>query len=587
MSNRTKGNVKPSNSERASRLLTTNKFLSFSEASKNLSSVYKTSDGGGVGGSRQNDSITTSAFDCEISSDFQQIFKHMAKKDVNTKVKALEEFVELCRSKNQTELLSIAKFWFRVYRKLANSLEWNIRNASHEAQYRFISSLDKNSIIDHFESPLNESPPIDYRTGEISFQSLITMPAVMWNSCFDAYSQPFQSARNVFRHLFPREKTISFLLNNCDSILNYCLYFIFNKIPIELFYNTSLPADSIRMFEDHQLGTCLLGLSTMINELLCFYVKNNPNDIQNVYECLEKIFIRLNDEFVRCTGLDRDSQIPTTTMSTDKTLEKQMEDLQALELSKKDKRKLQRNYFSTIMNGMVDSTIEIRGISWLLTSHLLSNNDLFNLWSVINRNDWLIKTLKPFINNGMKSSGSIIDFGIDRIGLKSYSAVYAELSYQMESYFSGLSLICPTYYGRCMADFKDKINLVTVFIRSFNQTEHCQFLIFDLFLTNLLDSFENIGLLTDMLFLIELFFNILCLALIECFRQSDEQNKQKQQMITSIIEHLHHLLKRTMLKNDKRDLFLRSQVYLNHLLLINRVKQFDEYRSSFETQLLS
>uniref|UniRef100_A0A6P6XXU3 E3 ubiquitin-protein ligase listerin n=1 Tax=Dermatophagoides pteronyssinus TaxID=6956 RepID=A0A6P6XXU3_DERPT len=148
MSNRTKGNVKPSNSERASRLLTTNKFLSFSEASKNLSSVYKATDGAGGGGgnSRQNDSITASAFDCEISSDFQQIFKHMAKKDVNTKIKALEEFVELCRQKNQNELLSIARFWFRLYRKLANSLEWNIRNASHETQYRFISSIDKNLI---------------------------------------------------------------------------------------------------------------------------------------------------------------------------------------------------------------------------------------------------------------------------------------------------------------------------------------------------------------------------------------------------------------------------------------------------------
>nr|XP_046910062.1 uncharacterized protein LOC124491464 [Dermatophagoides farinae] len=673
MSNRTKGNVKPSNSERASRLLTTNKFLSFSEASKNLSSVYKTTDAtdGGGGGSRQND---TSAFDCEIGTDFQHVFKHMAKKDVNTKMKALEEFIELCRNKNPTELLSIARFWFRVYRKLANSLEWNIRNASHEAQYRFISSIDYDLIIEYFEPSINEQQFNDYRTGEISFQTLITMSAVMWNSCFDAYSQPFQSARNVFRHLFSREKTIHFLLVNCDSILNYCLYFIFNKIPIELFYNTSLPTDSIRMFEDHQLGTCLLGLSTMINELMCFYVKNNIDDTHNVYECLEKIFIHLNEEFVRSKGLAEDGDRTTTTtnattiLSTDKTLEKQMETIHELEMSRKEKKKLRKemnnkndqarkqdsrimtcslwnctksnndyiriasfqaltaftrltsflaidseekflekhsnistrlwfklykgNYFPTIMNGMVDSTIEIRGISWVLASHLLSNNNgsFFNLWSVINRNDWLTKTLKPFINNGMKSSGSIIDFGIDRIGFKSYLAIYPELSYPMESYFSALSLICPTYRDRFMKDFNDKINLITMFICSFNQNQSsdCQFLIFDLFLTNLLDSFNNIGLLTDMLFLIELFFNISYLALLECFKSNNDNGSEqpKQIMITSIVEHLNNLLKRTTTTKDgKRDLFLRSQVYLNHLLLINRVKQIDGHQL-FETQLL-
>uniref|UniRef100_A0A6P6YCR3 E3 ubiquitin-protein ligase listerin n=1 Tax=Dermatophagoides pteronyssinus TaxID=6956 RepID=A0A6P6YCR3_DERPT len=579
MSNRTKGNVKPSNSERASRLLTTNKFLSFSEASKNLSSVYKATDGGGGGGGtsglKQNDS-STSAFDCEISSDFQQIFKHMAKKDVNTKIKAMEEFVELCHRKNPNELLNIARFWFRLYRKLANSLEWNIRNASHETQYEFISSLDKNLLMEYFEPSINNESSTDYRNGEISFQTLITMPAVMWNSCFDAYNQPFQSARNVFRYLFSRDKTINFLLDNCDSILNYCLYFLFNKIPIELFYNTSLPADSIRMFDDHQIGICLLGISTMINELLCFY-KKNIDENNNVYKCLEKIFIRFNEEFVRCKGLmdddNTDDNDQTSTTTTVKTLENRFEEL---EMSRKEKKRLNRNYFSTIMNGMVDSTIEIRGISWLLASHLLSNqNDLFNqLWSIVDRPNWLEKILKPFIVNGMKSSGSIIDFGIDRIGLKSYLALYPELSFEMDKYFSGLRLICPQYYQqqRFMIDFNDKINLIMVFIRSFNQNQAAttttdqSYSIFDLFLRNLLISIDNIGLLTDMLFLIELFFNIINFALQESLLEE-----------SSCIEHLHCLLKRTM-NNEKRDLYLRSQIYLNHLLLINRLmkQKFNE-----------
>ena len=55
------------------------------------------------------------------------------------------------------------------------------------------------------------------------------------------------------------------------------------------------------MFEEHILVTSLRGLSTLINELLCFHLNpvNDSNDeLKNrVFTCLENIFIRLNAEF--------------------------------------------------------------------------------------------------------------------------------------------------------------------------------------------------------------------------------------------------------------------------------------------------
>src|SRR5699024_5720801 len=109
---------------------------------------------------------------------------------------------------------------------------------------------------------------------EVSFQNLITMPATMWTSCFDVYSQAADSAKKAFNFLHPSERSrVDFILANYDSILNYCTYCIFEKIPLKLFYTTPLPPDSVKVFEEHMLVTCLRGLSSLINELICFYIE--------------------------------------------------------------------------------------------------------------------------------------------------------------------------------------------------------------------------------------------------------------------------------------------------------------------------
>lgn len=63
---------------------------------------------------------SSSTFEFDISNDFQVIFKHMNKKDAVTRMKALQDFGELCAGKNCEELMKVGKFWFRIYRKMAN-----------------------------------------------------------------------------------------------------------------------------------------------------------------------------------------------------------------------------------------------------------------------------------------------------------------------------------------------------------------------------------------------------------------------------------------------------------------------------------
>ena len=57
----------------------------------------------------------------------------------------------------------------------------------------------------------------------------------------------------------------------------------------------------MKVFEEHILVTSLRGLSSLVNELVCFYLENENGlddalQIQ-VFQCLEQIFLRLNTEF--------------------------------------------------------------------------------------------------------------------------------------------------------------------------------------------------------------------------------------------------------------------------------------------------
>lgn len=96
----------------------------------------------------------------------------------------------------------------------------------HNAHYHFISKFDRDTIINDIQTygVANVSETSSEATNEVSFQNLITMPAIMWISCFDAYSQAADSAKKAFAYLYPTENSrIEFILENYDSILNVSL----------------------------------------------------------------------------------------------------------------------------------------------------------------------------------------------------------------------------------------------------------------------------------------------------------------------------------------------------------------------------
>lgn len=136
-----------------------------------------------------------------------------------------------------------------------------MRQEVHNAHVQFISKFDRETIVGDIQNVNSANVDADSETtatSEVSFQNMITMPATMWTSCFDVYSQSADSAKKAFSFLYPTERDrIDFILANYESILNvsqlkrgvfrcvlifaefqYCTYCVFEKIPIKLFYST-------------------------------------------------------------------------------------------------------------------------------------------------------------------------------------------------------------------------------------------------------------------------------------------------------------------------------------------------------------
>ena len=128
----------------------------------------------------------------------------------------------MCDKKEPNELSGIASFWYRIYRKLTNVIDWRIRQEVHNAHFNFISKFDcdliKNEI---FKLASLVQGDTEANSTEVSFQNLVTMPAIMWTSCYDAYAQAAECSKKAFEYLFSTENgRIEFILCNYETVLN-------------------------------------------------------------------------------------------------------------------------------------------------------------------------------------------------------------------------------------------------------------------------------------------------------------------------------------------------------------------------------
>ena len=171
----------------------------------------------------------------DIDPDFETIFRHLSKKDSNTKLKALQDFVQVSQTKDAETLEKTANYWQRVYRKLSNSTDSKIRLEAHLAHKSFIEKLNRESLLKSYHVKSEE-----LSGSQVSFQKLVTLPAVLWTACHEQSTQSAEASRQIMNFLYPSpEERLQFLIDNYVNVLNYTVYTLFHKIPVDLFYSST------------------------------------------------------------------------------------------------------------------------------------------------------------------------------------------------------------------------------------------------------------------------------------------------------------------------------------------------------------
>nr|XP_039266138.1 E3 ubiquitin-protein ligase listerin-like [Styela clava] len=129
---RTKGNVLPSSSVRSADLL----------MKGSGQGLFPSSPSSGLGNIPE-----LAGLDSIANVEFRTVLKKLYKRDVTTKLKALVEFADLCRSCKQHEVLTVLPYWPRVYNKLFEDNDRRVREHAQNAMNAIAEAAGKNLAL--------------------------------------------------------------------------------------------------------------------------------------------------------------------------------------------------------------------------------------------------------------------------------------------------------------------------------------------------------------------------------------------------------------------------------------------------------
>ncbi|XP_072022304.1 E3 ubiquitin-protein ligase listerin-like [Amphiura filiformis] len=136
---RTKGNVKPSSSARTAELMARESggamgFIGFGTMSGDLGYVPQTQDD-----------------DSQLDGDFRMVLRKLTKKDVVTKLKALQEFGTLCKEKDRDTVTATLPHWSRLYGRLTIDHDKRVREATQQTFQLLVEQVKRN-LAPHLRS---------------------------------------------------------------------------------------------------------------------------------------------------------------------------------------------------------------------------------------------------------------------------------------------------------------------------------------------------------------------------------------------------------------------------------------------------
>ncbi|XP_044298639.1 E3 ubiquitin-protein ligase listerin [Varanus komodoensis] len=235
---RTKGNLRPSSSGRAAELLAKERgtvpgFIGFGTSSSDLGYVPA------VQGAEEIDSL--------VDADFRMVLRKLSKKDVITKLKAMQEFGTMCKERETDIVKGVLPYWPRIYCKISIDHDRRVREATQQAFEQLILKVKKH-LAPHLRS---------------------LMGHWLIAQC-DIYSPAASAAKVAFEKAFPPSKQPEALVFCKDEILSVLQDNLLKETPDTLSDPQTVPEEE-REAKYVRILTCSL---LALKKLLCMLPSN-------------------------------------------------------------------------------------------------------------------------------------------------------------------------------------------------------------------------------------------------------------------------------------------------------------------------
>uniref|UniRef100_A0A8C5ZUW1 E3 ubiquitin-protein ligase listerin n=1 Tax=Marmota marmota marmota TaxID=9994 RepID=A0A8C5ZUW1_MARMA len=247
---RTKGNLRPSNSGRAAELLakeqgTVPGFIGFGTSHSDLGYVPA------IQGAEEIDSL--------VDSDFRMVLRKLSKKDVTTKLKAMQEFGTMCTERETEIVKGVLPYWPRIFCKISLDHDRRVREATQQAFEKLILKVKKH-LAPYLKS---------------------VMGYWLMAQC-DTYTPAACAAKDAFEAAFPPSKQPEAIAFCKDEITIVLQDHLLKETPDTLSDPQTVPEEE-REAKFYRVVTCSL---LALKKLLCLLPDNELDSLEEKFKSL-------------------------------------------------------------------------------------------------------------------------------------------------------------------------------------------------------------------------------------------------------------------------------------------------------------
>ncbi|XP_047420433.1 E3 ubiquitin-protein ligase listerin [Sciurus carolinensis] len=247
---RTKGNLRPSNSGRAAELLakeqgTVPGFIGFGTSHSDLGYVPA------IQGAEEIDSL--------VDSDFRMVLRKLSKKDVTTKLKAMQEFGTMCMERDTEIVKGVLPYWPRIFCKISLDHDRRVREATQQAFEKLILKVKKH-LAPYLKS---------------------LMGYWLMAQC-DTYTPAACAAKDAFEAAFPPSKQPEAIAFCKDEITIVLQDHLLKETPDTLSDPQTVPEEE-REAKFYRVVTCSL---LALKKLLCLLPDNELESLEEKFKSL-------------------------------------------------------------------------------------------------------------------------------------------------------------------------------------------------------------------------------------------------------------------------------------------------------------